>query len=354
VNTFHRPDLAREYAESLLGVRRFGATSGLFLANRRRTGKSTFLLADLIPALENLGAVAIYVDLWADQQAEPGALIAKAIAGAIRRHEGLGAKAVRAGLRKITVLGVAVEVSSPQLPEQATLTDLLAELHRAARTKIVLIIDEAQQATAPGKGGMEAMAALKSARDQLNLGGDYTLAIVMTGSDRAYTDSLAALIEEDRPDIQVDRNVLEEAFVMLGYRPQLLGQIIRDLTGLGRPPAERFNEEVEARATAQRLEREAHYANTYTGLKHAPRAVLSRILGGRGQGMFTPDAKAEYRHIAGTLLTDNQIQNALEKMRTSDSPLIWKSDRGDYALEDTQMRDWYVARAAAGKWPPAA
>lgn len=381
MNTFHRPDLAREYAESLLGVRRFGATSGLFLANRRRTGKSTFLLADLVPALENLGAVAIYVDLWADQQAEPGALIAKAIASAIRRHEGLGAKAVRAGLRKVTVLGVAVEVSSPQLPEQATLTDLLAELHRTARRKIVLIIDEAQQATAPGKGGMEAMAALKSARDQLNLGGEYTLAIVMTGSDRdklcrlvnsnqapfygseinvmptlgrEYTDSLAALIEEDRPDIQVDRDVLDEAFVMLGYRPQLLGQIIRDLTGLGRPPAERFNEEVEARATAQRLEREAHYQNTYTALKHAPRAVLSRILGGRGQGMFTPDAKAEYRHIAGTLLTDNQIQNALEKMRALDSPLIWKSDRGGYALEDTQMRDWYLARAAEGKWPPAA
>lgn len=379
MDTFHRPDLAREQAESLLGIRKFGATSGLLLANRRRTGKTTFLLADLKPALENLDAVVVYVDLWADQQAQPGALIAKAIGAVIREHDGAGAKAIRGGLRKITVLGVAVEVAGPQLPHDATLTDLLAELHRLTRRKIVLIIDEAQQATVPDSGGMEAMAALKSARDQLNLGGQYTLAIVMTGSDRDklcrlvntnqapfvgseinvmptldrdYTDWVAGLIEEDRADIQVDRDILYNAFVMLGHRPQHLEQIIRELTGLGRPPAAVFNVVLAARAEQDRGVREAQYANTFAGLKPASRAVLSRILAGRGQGMFKPDAKAEYKQTGGKLLADHQIQNALDKMRGGDNPLIWKSDRSDYALEDTQMRDWYLALIAAGKWPP--
>ena len=70
--------------------------------------------------------------------------------------------------------------------------------------------------------------------------------------------------------------------------------------------------------------------------------------------MFTSGAKAEYRQIAGKLLTDNQIQNALDKMRAGDAPMIWKSDRGDYALQDTLMRDWYLTRVAAGEWPPMA
>jgi hypothetical protein len=379
MDTFHRPGLALEYAESLLGLRLFGATSGLFLANRRRTGKTTFLLADLKPALEHLGAVVVYVDLWADQGVRPGALIAKSIAAALHEHAGLGAKALRGGLRKISVLGVTVEVGGPQLPDAASLTELLAELHRLAGRRVVLIIDEAQQATVPNSGGMEAMAALKSARDQLNLGGEHRLSIVMTGSDRdklcrlvnthqapfagsainvmptldrAYTDWLAELIETDRADIAVDRDVLHASFVMLGHRPQPLELILRDLTGLGRPPAAQFNAFLAERATEDRNAREASYANTFGGLNVTQRAVLTRILAGRGQGMFKPDAKAEYKQAVGKTLADYQIQNALDKMRGGDVPLIWKSDRGDYALEDSQMSDWYCDRISASEWPP--
>ncbi|MGE6333667.1 hypothetical protein [Stenotrophomonas sp. NPDC077659] len=377
--TFHRPEFARELAESLLGIRLFGATSGLFLANRRRTGKTTFLLADLKPALENLGAVVVYVDLWADQQMQPGALIAKAIGSTLREHEGVGAKAIAGGLRKISALGVTVEVGSAQLGNEVSLADMLAELHRLSQRKIVLIIDEAQQATVPGSGGMEAMAALKSARDQLNLGGKYTLGIVMTGSDRDklcrlvntnmapffgseidimptldhhYTDWMADLVENDRHDIRVDRGVLHQAFADLGHRPELLHQIIGQLTGIGRPPADRFNEVLAERAAQERGACEVQYANTYAGLKPAAKAVLSRILAGRGQGMFKPDAKAEYRQVAGKTLADTQIQGALDKMRGGESPLIWKSDRGDYALEDTRMRDWYQSLKNSGNWPP--
>jgi len=321
----------------------------------------------------------VYVDLWADQQVSPGALIAKAIGAALREHAGPGAKAIAGGLRSISAWGVTIEVADSHLTADVSLADMLGELHRLSRRKIVLIIDEAQQATVPGSGGMEAMAALKSARDQLNLGGQYTLGIVMTGSDRDklcrlvntnmapffgsqidimptldhhYTEWVAGLIESDRSDIQVDRAVLFQAFADLGHRPELLHQIIGQLTGVGRPPASLFNTALAERAAQERAACQAQYANTYAGLKPAARAVLTRILAGRGQGMFKPDAKAEYRHVAGKALADTQIQAALDKMRGGESPLIWKSDRGDYALEDTRMRDWYQALQDSGNWPP--
>ncbi|GHT83342.1 hypothetical protein AGMMS49543_10320 [Betaproteobacteria bacterium] len=50
---FPRPDLARRYAGAIQGKTLFGdAHNGLFLAGPRRTGKSTFLQADLAPELE--------------------------------------------------------------------------------------------------------------------------------------------------------------------------------------------------------------------------------------------------------------------------------------------------------------
>lgn len=56
------------------------ASSGLFLAAPRRTGKSTFMREDLRPALEQSGAHVLYVDLWSNRATDPGDLM---------RNEGL-------------------------------------------------------------------------------------------------------------------------------------------------------------------------------------------------------------------------------------------------------------------------
>ena len=70
---FHRPELAARLAAVLLGDDPLSSAgrSGLFLSAPRRTGNSTFLRNDLIPAVEHAGAIAIYVDLWADKTAIP-------------------------------------------------------------------------------------------------------------------------------------------------------------------------------------------------------------------------------------------------------------------------------------------
>lgn len=52
---FRRPQLALDYCNSLTGTCIQDASSGVFLAAPRRTGKSTFLREDLQPAMEKLG-----------------------------------------------------------------------------------------------------------------------------------------------------------------------------------------------------------------------------------------------------------------------------------------------------------
>jgi len=69
-----RTPLAQGLADALQGKTPFSdAPNGLFLAAPRRTGKSTFLQADLMPELDRRQIVTVYVDLWADQNRDPGA-----------------------------------------------------------------------------------------------------------------------------------------------------------------------------------------------------------------------------------------------------------------------------------------
>ena len=72
---FHRTALAQDIASKLVRPPATSASgSGLFLAAPRRTGKSTFLREDLRPALEAMGVLVVYADLWENKAADPGAV----------------------------------------------------------------------------------------------------------------------------------------------------------------------------------------------------------------------------------------------------------------------------------------
>ena len=168
------------------------AHNGLFLAAPRRTGKSTFLQSDLMPELGRQGLVVVYVDLWSDQRRDPGALIAEAIGRALDAHLGPVARAAKAsGLENVTIARV-LKIDTRKIGQidGSTLPDALRALHEAAKAPIVLIIDEAQHALT-SEAGEATMAALKSARDQLNAPGKVNLILVMSGSDR---DTLLRLV----------------------------------------------------------------------------------------------------------------------------------------------------------------
>ena len=194
---FHRPDLAARLTAMLLGDDPLSSAgrSGLFLSAPRRTGKSTFLRNDLIPAIEKKGAVAVYVDLWADRTRDPGELIADALRDALTNHTNTLVAAL-GGLRRLRKAGAKGEVvglkgefgfelETVGQPNGTTLSKAFEALHRRAKRPIVFIIDEAQHALSSQRGA-DTLFALKAARDALNLAAATPqLAIVATGSDRA-------------------------------------------------------------------------------------------------------------------------------------------------------------------------
>jgi beta-phosphoglucomutase-like phosphatase (HAD superfamily) len=263
-----------------------------------------------------------------------------------------------------------------------TLTEALRLLHESAGQPVALIIDEAQHALT-SEAGEAAMTALKSARDQLNQPGVVNLMLVMSGSDRDkllrlvntagapfygsqvqrmpplgpdFIAHVAALIEAQRPDLKpVDPATLQQAFEMFGFRPQFfmtaLGQLLSPLAAL----TGRFEAALLEAAQQQQVQDEAQMESDFLGLKPTEQAVLWRMLDqGSRYRPYDAEALRFYREKAGHPVSVPQAQKALEALRQRMPALVWKSARGEYALEDAAMHRWFEALTAAGLWPPAA
>lgn len=381
---FPREALAQELVAALRGQAVFGdAHNGLFLAAPRRTGKSTFLQADLKPALEKAGVVVAYVDLWADPRRDPGSLIADAIGRALAPHLGLVSRAARkAGLESVTVAGaLKIDVSKIGRIDGVTLPDALRALHEAAKAPVALIVDEAQHALT-SEAGEATMAALKSARDQLNRPGQVNLMLVMSGSDRDkllrlvntngapfygsqvsrmpplgqdFIDHVSRLITAQRPDLApADGALLLKAFESFGHRPQFfmeaLGQALSPLADL---QGKRFEKAVLEAAFRRQQDDEAQMESEYLALRHLEQAVLWRLL---EQGpRFRPydgEALRFYRERVTGRVTPQMAQRALESLRERNPALVWKSARGEYAVDDAAMHRWFEQRVRDGRWPP--
>ncbi len=381
---FPRTALAQTLVTALQGKAVFGdAHNGLFLAAPRRTGKSTFLQADLKPALEQQGVVVVYVDLWADQRRDPGTLIAEAIGRALQPRLGLVSKAARAvGVEKVTIAGaLTIDTSKIGKLDGVTLPEALRVLREAAKAPVALIIDEAQHALT-SEAGEAAMAALKSARDQLNRPGEVNLMLVMSGSDRDkllrlvntngapfygsqiqrmpeldqdFLAHIVQLIEVQRPDVKpVDADMLLGAFRGFGSRPQFfmeaLGQALSPLANL----STRFEVAMLESARQRQADDEAQMESDYLGLRAIEQAVLWRLLE-QGQRFRPYDAEALrfYRDKTGQPVTAQKAQNALEALRQHAPAMVWKSARGEYAVDDAAMHRWFERRVEGATWPPA-
>jgi hypothetical protein len=379
---YPRTPLAVELANAFQGQLAFSdAPNGLFLAAPRRTGKSTFLQSVLSPELARRQVVVVYVDLWADQKRDPGSLIAEAVGRALLKQLGVVAKATKsAGLESITVGGLKIDTSKIGKVDGTTLPDALRALVDAAKNPVALIIDEAQHALT-SEAGETAMAALKSARDQLNRPDHIRLMLVMSGSDRDkllrlvntnaapfygsqiqrmpelgadFIAHIAQLITNQRPDLSdINQATLHQAFVLFGQRPQFfmdaLGQVLSPLAA----HTGRFEDALLAQALERQRSDEAQMESDYTALKPLEQAVLWRMLEqGTRFRPYDADALLFYNDKTGEKVTVAKAQKALEGLRAHQPSLIWKSARSEYAVEDAAMLRWYAQRVAAGTWPP--
>ncbi|MGA0586976.1 hypothetical protein ACO2Q2_07590 [Dyella sp. KRB-257] len=380
---FPRTALATELASAIQGRNLFGdAHNGLFLAAPRRTGKSTFLKEDLKPELERQGLVVVYVDLWSDQRRDPGNLISDAVGHALDMYLGMVAKTAKAaGLESISIVGaLKIDTSKIGRIDGMTLSEALRVLHEAARKPVVLVIDEAQHALT-SEVGEAVMAALKSARDQLNAPGRVDLMLVMSGSDRDkllrlvnsnsapfygsqvqkmpvlgddFIEHVVSLIEKQRPELRpANGALLAKAFARFGHRPQFflaaLGEALSPFSGF----EGRFEDAVIAAAELRQKDDEARMESEYLGLRPLERAVLWRLL--EQEHRFRPydaDALRFYQHKTGQKITAQKAQTALESLRQHQPPMVWKSARSEYAVDDAAMHRWYRDRTDAGTWPP--
>jgi hypothetical protein len=234
---------------------------------------------------------------------------------------------------------------------------------------VVFIIDEAQQALT-SSAGRDAMFALKAARDAMNQRREGArLYLLFTGSHR---DKLAALVlttrqpfygarVQDFPklgrrfvesylrivnpllaiDNQLDPDDVLRAFELLGHRPEKLQEVIRD-HALGQGGSAGLRATVTERADLLRARVWQQHEADYGQLSLLQRAVLHRLI--KDGPDFAPFSAPTLQRISaelGTEVASSEVQKALDDLR--DKNVVWRPERGFYALDDQDMRDWLLA-----------
>lgn len=384
---FHRPELAEKLAKQVLTVAvGSAASSGVFLAAPRRTGKSTFVREDLRPAFERAGALVVYADLWANPTADPGEVVVAAIRASLATKDGVVMRLAKAsGLSKIAVGGaVNFDLDRVGLGKDVSLTDALVALSDEIKQVIVLIIDEAQHAITTD-AGIAALFALKAARDELNSTHHYGLRVVCTGSNR---DKLAMLrnskdqafygapmvnfpmlgkdfiawfcLKAELP-FPLSPEKVWPVFVEAGYRPELLGSAADTL---------RFNFEVSAETGPAMFEDEVRQLASEMNqvqrkvIHSLPpiQQVVLRVMAATGSNYapFEAATMALYRkglQLAGGTEEDVRVdvpgvQQAL--LALQEKKLIWRAARGVYAIEEQTVAEILAADGLLRGLEPAA
>ena len=362
---FPRAELARRMVAAITTQAVGSASSsGLFLSAPRRTGKSTFVREDLRPALQATGATVMYVDLWANRKADPGAVIVEAMRAELATHEGLVKRLAKsAGMDKVSVGGVSFSLDRVGLGQAVSLSAALAALSEETGRMIVLLIDEAQHAITTD-GGYDAMFALKAARDELNSSRHHGLRIVATGSNR---DKLAMLrnskdqaffgaplvafplLGPDYVDwfcqgVDLQAPLAPERVMRLfedaSHQPEILGAAA-DRLRLDFALTPEATPEAFERAVAEQIEAaDAQTLRIVQALTPLQSAVL-RVLAAQGAGYAPFDARAMdlYRRVLHRIAPDEEVRPDTSNVQQTlaalqDKALIWKERRGVYALEE--------------------
>ncbi len=379
---YRRHDLALQLSHHILASDiGSAASSGVFLAAPRRTGKSTFLREDLRPQLVADGAYVIYVDLWADREVDPGDVIVAAVRAALSEFDNIALKlAKRIGLASFEKKGFTFSFDQVGLGGNISLSDALAELSDELRKPIVLIVDEAQHAIVTDRG-YDALYALKAARDELNSSAHFGLRIVATGSNRDKLAMLrnsrdqaffgAPLITFPPLDMgfvewfcggvklaaQLDPVAVWPLFEKASFRPEILGAAADELRYDFSLKAEDVSTRFTGAVTNQIQAAETQTLRVVNSLTPIQSAVL-RVLAARGEDYapFDAETMSAYGKVIKQIAPQEKlkpdasnVQQAL--LALQDKQLVWKEKRGVYALEEATLADVLLARGLLSPVP---
>lgn len=379
--TFRRTALAQEMAQQLLQPSFLDTSlrSGLFLSGQRRVGKTTFLATDLIPALEGLGAIVIYVDLWSQPQANPADLVHDAIRKSLNELQtpgsGMLQKLGRISSMEAGAAGFKFGFKLADVGKEGgvSLAHAFTELIDQAKTNVVLIVDEVQHALGSADGD-NMLHALKATRDAINTRPatpGYFL-FVGTGSHRARVQELSLkgnqafngavthefpvlgrdfvdyILQQVKPqlgDKAPSIPVTEDAFKRMGSRPEELMKALNVLRTL--PQGADADEHLPTIAEALGAAAADVELQKIEALGPLAEAVFSRIcsIGGNVKGGFTADALKEYSAHIGREVTAQEVQGVIGLMTSAN--LLMRVSHGRYGVTDSFVEKAWVTRLHA-------
>jgi len=380
--TFRRTALANQMAQQLLRPQYLDTAlrSGLFLSGQRRVGKTTFLATDLIPALQNEGAIVIYVDLWSQPQANPAELVHHAIRKALEDLQTPGSwileklKQVSSVDAGVATFKFGFKLEAVGAKGGVTLAQAFTELIDQAKTDIVLIIDEVQHALGSADG--DAMLhALKATRDAINTraGTPGYFLFVGTGSHRARVQELAVkgnqafsgAVTHEFPVLGLDFvqyvlaqvksqlgakmpsvEVAAAAFKQMGSRPEELIKALNLLRAIpdGANPDEHFPTISNTlRVSAADLEFQKLEAMGPLAV-----AIFGRVCSseGRGKGLFNADSMQGYTTQLGREVTSQEVQGLINQMMAAN--LLMRVQHGQYSATDGFVEEAWALRPRPG------
>jgi hypothetical protein len=361
---FHRSEYGEDMARQLLrpsGLQ-LQVRSGVFLSGIRRIGKTTFLKQDLIPALESMGALVIYVDLWVDRSKNPASLVHEAVSATLSQLTAPGTSLLSRfkGLN-IGAVGVTFgfQLDTVGKAGGTTLAQVFTELVDKIKTDVVLIIDEVQQALGT-EDGTNLLFALKAARDAVNTrpGTAGHLLFVGTGSHKSLLADMATrrsqpfagavstsyeplgveFVEWKKhqlaqvPSVKLpSQDVMLQGFMAMGQRPEELQNALIQLQSRSEEPDVAFPIICATLAsTAAELE-----IATVESLGTLASVIFDRIVHGNEDGesrLFSSEAVANYSEQIGITVDTTQVQNMVDRMIAAN--LIHRRSHGVYAVAD--------------------
>jgi hypothetical protein len=379
---YHRGRLAQEMAAQLLrpGLLDQGLRSGLFLSGVRRTGKTTFLKQDLIPALEADGAIVIYIDLWSDTTLSPSALLHRAVRAKITDLQN-PLSAAFSVLKKIVnaevgAHGFKFNIDLAKLGHEggATLAEAFIDVVEQANTDLVLIVDEVQQCLA-SEDGLAMMLALKAARDAINLRPNPPghFVFIGTGSNRALVQELSARrnmafqgaqslpypvlgddfvahvlarLQRQGGKALPSKQVAARAFQDLGARPEELFNALRVLSH-SLPPNADPNSALQVIVATVRTGIANVEIVRLQEIGSLAEVIFDRIASNQQvetRGIYAAEAIEDYSKELGRRVRSEEIQNVVQQMQSAN--IIMRVGHGAYAVVDPFVREMWLEKKA--------